>query len=139
MIERRHHCLVLNEEEIADEPVQRAPRIDDRLTAHAVAGIEQDAEAHRHALIGELRDVLPVAILEHLEVVLGQAGNEPAVRVGHGDRDLHDVDPRAERLCCDEVHEGTEGHEGGHEAHEAHEARHTRPEPRLSRGTPRIL
>ena len=51
MIEGRDEHLVLAQQQIADEPVERIARIDDRLPTHAVAGIEQHAETDRHALV----------------------------------------------------------------------------------------
>ena len=68
MIERRDKRLVLAQQQLTDEPIQGNPRVDDRLTTHAVAGIEQQTETDRNSRIGELRDLLLSAVLENLEV-----------------------------------------------------------------------
>ena len=73
MIEGGHERLVLGLEQVPDEAVERAARIDDRAAAHAVGGVEQHAEADRHPLVGELRHRLRLAVLEDLEIVLGRA------------------------------------------------------------------
>src|SRR4030095_16128511 len=46
--------------------------------------------------VGELCDRLLDAVLKNLEVILREAGDEPAAGVGHCDRDLDDVDAAAE-------------------------------------------
>src|SRR5688572_31000156 len=46
----------------------RAAGVDNRLAAHAVAGVEQHAQADRHAFIGELGDGLRDVVFEDLEV-----------------------------------------------------------------------
>jgi hypothetical protein len=117
MVERRHERLVAGLEQLRQEAIQRAARIDHRLAAHAVAGVEQHAEADGHPLVGELRDVLLVAVLENLEVVLRQPRDEAAIRIGDRHRDLDDVDAGAEGLgngANHEGHEDREGHEGFH-------------------------
>ena len=69
---------------------------------HAAAGVEQDAEADRHALVAEVRDFLPLAVLEDGEVVLAQAGHEAAVVVGDRGRDVDQLDAalEAEPSCA---------------------------------------
>ena len=105
MVERRDERLVFAKQQLTHEAVDRVARVDDRLAPHAVAGVEEHTEADRNARIGELRDVLLGAVLEDLKVVLGEPGDQAALRVGHRDRHLDDVDPRPERLGAHEGHE----------------------------------
>ena len=70
VIERRDKRLVFAQQQLADEPIHGNPRVDDRLTTHAVAGIEQQTETDRNSRVGELRDLLLSAVLENLEVTL---------------------------------------------------------------------
>ena len=106
-MKRGDEGFVFAKQQLADEPIERVPRVDDRLPAHAVAGVEQHAEADRDALVGELRDVLRVAVFEDLEVVFREPGDQPAVRVGDGDGDLDDVDARSERTAPSATTEAT--------------------------------
>ena len=98
VVERRHEYFVAALEQAGHEAIHRPARLDDRLPAHAVAGIEQHAEADRHALIRELGNRLRDVVLEDLEVVPGEAGHQPALGVHHRDGDLDGVDARPERL-----------------------------------------
>jgi hypothetical protein len=75
--------------------IDRQPRVGDTPAEHAVADVEEDAEADRHALARELRHLLPFAIVEHLEGVLRQVRDEMAVGVSHRHRDAGDVDAGA--------------------------------------------
>ena len=67
MVERHQEELVGRVEQIEQEPLDRRARVLDALAEHAVADVEQHAEADRHALVRELRDRLRVAVLEDLE------------------------------------------------------------------------
>ncbi len=96
VIERGDERLVLTEQQLTDESIYGAARVNDRLATHAVAGIEEHAEADRDARVSELRDVLRVAVLEDLEVFSGQPRDQTALRVGDRYGDLDDVDARAE-------------------------------------------
>jgi hypothetical protein len=108
VIERRDKRLVLAKQQLTDEPIQGNPRVDDRLTTHAVAGIEQQTETDRNSRIGELRDLLLSAVLENLEVTFHEARDQPAFRVAHRDRHLNDINAGTKGLC---FYEGHEGHE----------------------------
>ena len=57
-------------EQLEQEPLDRRARVADALAEHAVADVEQQPQAERHALVRELRDRLLVAVLEDLERVL---------------------------------------------------------------------
>ena len=61
-------------EQLEQEPLDRRARVDDALAEHAVADVEQHAEPDRHALVGELRDGLRLAVLVDLERLTRQAG-----------------------------------------------------------------
>ena len=70
---------------------------------HAVAGVEQQAEAHRHAFADELRDRLRLAIFEQFEIVAGQSGDQLTVRVDHGGVDARQIDARAKEPLVTEA------------------------------------
>ena len=109
MVERADKCLIARIEQVGHEAIERAAGVNDWLAAHAVADVEQHAHADGRPLVGELRDGLLVAVLEDLEVVLRQAGDQPVVVVGDGDRDFNGGDAaseRLQRLCLRRYHEG---------------------------------
>jgi hypothetical protein len=58
--------------------IDRGARVLDALAEHAVAGVEQHAEADRNPLARELRDRLRLAVLVHGEGLSPQTGDEPA-------------------------------------------------------------
>src|SRR6187402_2799088 len=74
MVECRDQRLVFAEQQITNEPIHRISGIDDRLPAHAVAGVEEHAQADRHTGVCELRDDLAITVLEDLKVVLREPG-----------------------------------------------------------------
>ena len=84
MVERADERLVARIEQVGHEAVERTAGVHNRLAAHAVADVEQHADAHGRALVGKLRDRLLVAVLEDLEVVPGEAGDQAVVAVGDG-------------------------------------------------------
>ena len=69
MVEGHQEELVGRIEQLEQELVDRRARIVHPLAEHAVADVEQHAEADRHALARELRDGLPHAVLVDLERV----------------------------------------------------------------------
>ena len=77
VIERHQRELVLGPEQVSNEMIDRLARVCDAASKHAVARIEQNGEAHRHALRRELRDRLAFTVLEN--------------RIGDGDGGLHDL------------------------------------------------
>ena len=58
VVERHQEELVGRIEQLEQEPLDRGARVLDPPAEHAVADVEQHAEADRHALAGELRDRL---------------------------------------------------------------------------------
>ena len=130
VIERADERLVSAVEQVGHEPVERAARVDDRLPAHAVADVEQHADAYRRPLVRELRHRLRVTVLEDLEVVLRQAGDQAIAGVGDGDGDFNGRDAAAKGLgSCrgreDAVH---------HERRDEHEGKHKLRDLRVLRG-----
>ena len=75
VVERQHEELVGRVEQVEEEPVDRRARVLDALAEHAVADVEQQAEADRHALVRELRDRLLLAVLEDFERLARQAAS----------------------------------------------------------------
>src|SRR5678816_3818070 len=63
---------------------------------HARAHVEQQQRGDWLAVSGEDRDVRGLAVVEHLEVLLAEIGDEPALRSCHQgvDRDHVDVRPK---------------------------------------------
>jgi hypothetical protein len=114
VVEGRDEDLIFLEQKVTNEAVEGVTRIDDRLPAHAVAGIEQHPQTDRHTLVGKLRDCLLDAVFENLKVALCKSGDESASAVGHRHGDLDDIHAAAERrglaphdgathdtACCD--------------------------------------
>jgi hypothetical protein len=64
------------------------PRVVDgtrfRICCHAAADVEQNAEAHRHALGAELDDFPPFTGIDNFELFGCQARNETAGGIGDG-------------------------------------------------------
>ena len=77
--------------------VDRGARIVHPLAEHAVADVEQHAEADRHALAGELGDGLADAVLVDLERVAVEAGHRMTVAIGDRRGDAGDFDAGLER------------------------------------------
>ena len=123
MVEGEDEELVLVIELLEQKPVDGRARVRDAAAEHAVADVEQHAEAHGHALAGELRQVLFFPILEDVEIGAREIGDEMSVGIAHRHRDAGDVDARAERLPVLSEAEGGAGPEGrGNECnrHQAH-------------------
>ncbi len=92
MIERHHEELVGGVQQIEQEPFDGCPRVDDPLAEHAVARVEQHAEADGDPFVGELRDGLAFAVLVHLERLAWKAGDGTTLAIDHRRRDGDDVD-----------------------------------------------
>ena len=88
--------LILRVEDVVEKAVERALRGADLLARHAAAGIEDDPEAHRHALGTEVCHRLWLVIFVDGEVLLLQARDEPAVRIGHARGDVDQLDAALE-------------------------------------------
>ena len=123
MIERQDEELIVRAQQLEQKPLDGPARIHDALAHHAVADVEQHAEADGHPLRGELGDGLLVAVLENLERLSGQVRDEPALRIDDGSGDHDDVDARLEDVLFPDrlIHrglalrqrdEGREGREG---------------------------
>src|SRR5439155_15120824 len=63
---------------------------------HALARVERDAEAHRHAVRTEMRHGLRLVVFVDEEIVLAQPGHEAAVRIDHCRRDVDQFDAALE-------------------------------------------
>ena len=97
MVERHQKKLVGRVEQIEQKPVDRCAGIIEAAAEHAVADVEQHAETHRHTLSRELRDLLPVAVLEDLERVPRQVGHQMALAVGDRRRNAGELNAGLER------------------------------------------
>ena len=81
VVERHHEILVFVLQHFEQEALDRRARVLDAGAEHAVARVDEDAEADRDAFARELRDGLRIAVFEELEVLAGQAADEPALGV----------------------------------------------------------
>src|SRR4030095_515043 len=88
--------LVARIEQLEQESLDGRSRVDEALPEHAVAHVEQHRKADGHPLVGELGDDLAFALLENLERLGWQFGDEVPVliddRRGHAD----EIDTRLE-------------------------------------------
>ncbi len=100
MIEGEHEELIVGVQELEEELLDRGPRVDHAPAEHAVAHVEEHAEADRNALVRELRDRLRLAILEHLEGLARKAMREAALRVEDRGGDGHHVDARPQHTVA---------------------------------------
>src|SRR5690606_34023516 len=89
--------LVVPAEEVEDEPVYRGAGGRHLLIGHAAARVERDAEAHRHALVAEMRDLLDLAVVVDGEVLLAEPRDEAAVVIGYRRGDVDQLDAAAKR------------------------------------------
>ena len=92
-----------------------------QVALHAAGDVEHDDQPDRLGRVVELGDRLRLALVAHLEVVLRQRRDEPAVSIGHGDEDTDGVAAAAE----DRLLEPGRGHGGN----DAGGQRHTRQQP----------
>ena len=98
MVERDHAELIGRIEQREEEPFDGGARVDEPLAEHAVAHVQQDGDADRHALARELRDGLPLAVLVDLEGVFGESGHQAAVLIEDGGGDADQIDARLEEI-----------------------------------------
>ena len=96
-VEAIQEHFVLRPEQIEEEAIERRLRRGDLLADHAAAGVERDAETHRHALGIELRDGLQLAVFVDEEVVLFQVTHESSAVVSDRHRHADELDARAKR------------------------------------------
>ena len=139
MIERGDERFIPGVDEHRHELLDRGAGIRDPLASHAVAGIEKNTQADRHALVGKHRDRLRRAILEDLEIVFGETGDEPTGGVGHSDIHLNRVDRGPEGLR-DKARAGKQTEHQRHRSHAplshlVHEPHATEGRPARLRGT----
>src|SRR6185369_56813 len=81
MVEGENREFVAALHQTSNELLDRLSRVLYALPEHAVAHVEQDAEAYRHALVGELRDLLQFAVFEDVEGLARESGHERAIPV----------------------------------------------------------
>ena len=74
------------------EPLDGGPGVDDALAEHAVADVEQHAQADRHALVGEDRIVCSRPSSQIPNASRGRSGHQVPLGVEHRRRDHHEVD-----------------------------------------------
>ncbi len=92
MVERGDEELVRGVQKGEEEALDGGARVHDPLTEHAVAHIEQDAQAYGHALVGEDRDLLLGAVFPDPERLLRESRDQMPFRVEDRRRDHDDVD-----------------------------------------------
>ena len=96
VVEAVEEHLVVGSQQIEQEAIERRARRRDLRPRHAAARVEHDAEADRHPLGAEVRDLDRLIVLEYAEVALLEAGHEASRAVGHRGGDVDELDPRAE-------------------------------------------
>ena len=79
--------------------IDRRAGIEHALATHAVTDVEEHAEADGDAVGRELLHDLALAVIEDLEVLFRETGNQAARGVGHGGRDGNELDVGFERLA----------------------------------------
>src|SRR5439155_10920454 len=94
VIEGHDEELVARIEQLEEESIDRGARVLNALPVHAVARVEQDAKTDWNAFVGELSDRLALAVLEDVECVARQPGEEAPVGLAHRRRHTDDPDPR---------------------------------------------
>ena len=82
---------------VEQEALDRRLGVLDAPAEHAVADVEQQAEAERHALVGELRDRQALAVLVDLERLFRQPRDQLPVGVADRGGDHGQLDARAQR------------------------------------------
>ena len=92
VVEGEDEELVRRIEQLEEKPVDGGTRILDALAIHAVADVEQHAEADRHALARELRHGLAFAVLEDVERVAVEPRDQAAFGITHGGRHADHLD-----------------------------------------------
>jgi hypothetical protein len=99
VIEQHERELVIVGHQLEEEAVERAPRILQPLADHAVADVEKRGKTDRHALAGELRNRLELAVFENFELVFREIRYESAVGIGNSGSDRDDLDAGLKLWC----------------------------------------
>src|SRR5580704_2800409 len=80
--------------------------------ALTAADVDYQTESQRNVSAGrEKRDLLRKAVLQHVEIVLLEAGDQFAVAIPHGEGDVDQVDVGAERRLA-QAERGNQTHGG---------------------------
>ena len=88
--------LVLGTGEVVEKLIERGLRRLHLFARHALARVERDAEAHRHAVRAEMRHRLRLVVFVDEEVFLAQPGHEPAARIDDRRGDVDQLDAALE-------------------------------------------
>jgi hypothetical protein len=96
MVEGDEKEFVGGIEQLEQETIDRRARVLDALAEHAVADVEQHAQADRHALVRELRHGLFDAVLVHLERLAFQVEERMPLVIRDRRRDAGDLHTRLE-------------------------------------------
>ena len=92
-VEAHDHGFVLARADHAGDEVDGGLLLEAEAVADAVAGIDQDGNAERQITFrGELLDGLRPLVLDHLEIVFGEIGNELAFLIGDSKEHVDAVD-----------------------------------------------
>ena len=96
VVEAIQKHFVVGPEQLEEKAIERLPGRDPFLAFHAAARVDDEPQAHRYALVVEVRDLLFLAILEQTKVLLPQTGHETAARVRNGCRHVDELHAGAE-------------------------------------------
>src|SRR5207249_8824951 len=75
--------FVLSVEELVQEAIQGALRFVNLVARHAAAGVERNAETHRHAFRAEVRDFNRLVVFVHEKILSLQSRHESSADIGH--------------------------------------------------------
>ena len=132
MVERGEEELVRRVEQREQEALDGGPRIRDSLPEHAVADVQQHAQPHGDALVGEGGDRLLDAILPDRKGFPWQPRRQVPFGVDDGRGDHHEIDAGLEQPRVAEDL-GRRAPDGGQSDHSGHERSRQHHAPILSR------
>src|SRR4029450_8374655 len=91
MIEGKDEILVGVVQQVEEEILHGGVGIFQALAEHAIAGVEENGEADRNALVRKLRNGLCLPVFVYLERVTPQVGHQPSLVVAYRRRNTRDL------------------------------------------------
>ena len=117
MIEGKDEILVGVVQQVEEEILHGGVGIFQALAEHAIAGVEENGEADRNALVRKLRDGLCLPVFVYLERVTPQVGHQPSLVVAYRRRNTRDLYARPKEavvakdlILADDRRAGKEDH-----------------------------
>ena len=97
MIEGKDEILVGVVQQIEEEILHGGVGVFQTLAEHAIAGVEENGQADRNALVRKLRDGLCLPVFVHLERFAPQVGHQASLVVAYRRRNTRDLDARPKK------------------------------------------